>query len=128
MRDGRSQIVDAALSVGSPLAHLERCEMKKTAVDAEAIAKAERILNRTLVYQAAIAVHELKDVLNLDVEELKLVVAPTDVEKPGSYRIVCTIVSLEKQQPVSIEVVVQPDKTIIPARKRTLRAKSRKGG
>jgi hypothetical protein len=30
------------------------------------IAEAEKILNRTLAYQAAIAVHELKDRLGLD--------------------------------------------------------------
>jgi hypothetical protein len=88
--------------------------MKKAALDAEVIANAEKILNRTLAYQAAVAVHELKELLNLDIEELKLVVAPLDVDTPGCYRVICTIVSLGKPQPVSIELVVQPERAIIP--------------
>ena len=61
-------------------------DMKKTAADVRILAKAEKILNRTLAYQAAIAVHELKDALGLDVEELRLVVAPISMEAPGAYR------------------------------------------
>jgi hypothetical protein len=98
--------------------------MKKEKADNFAVlAKAERILNRTLAYQAAIAVHELKDLLNLDVEELRLVVKPADVDNPGCYRVTCNIVSLETPQPISTDVVVQPEKAIIPDGKRTKAAK-----
>lgn len=50
------------------------------------IAQAEKILNRTLAYQAAIAMHELKDRLDLDVAELRLVVAPASLEAAWCYR------------------------------------------
>jgi hypothetical protein len=59
------------------------------------IAKAERILNRTLAYQAAMAVHELKERLGLDVREIALAVAPLRTEEIGAYRVVCTIKSLQ---------------------------------
>ena len=64
--------------------------------DVASIAKAEKILNRTLAYQAAIAVHELKAQLDLDVGELRLFVVPESADAPGSYRVVCTIVSLAR--------------------------------
>lgn len=83
----------------------------KVAADAETIAKAEKILNRTLAYQAAIAVHELKDVLSLDVEELRLVVAPT-METPGAYRVTCTIATLVTPGPVRLDLVVEPEKAV----------------
>jgi hypothetical protein len=102
--------------------------MKKTGIPGDVIANAERILNRTLAYQAAVAVHELKDLLNLDVAELSLVVAPFDDDRPGCYRVICTIASLEKAQPVRIEVVVQPEKAISPAAKRIRSSRSRKVG
>jgi len=55
-----------------------------TDTELASIAEAEKLLNRTLVYQAAVAVHELKDRLNLDVAELRLVVAPVSSVAPGS--------------------------------------------
>lgn len=58
------------------------------------ISQAETILNRTLAYQAATAVHELKDRLGLDVTELRLVVVPESVAMPGCYRVICTIGNL----------------------------------
>jgi hypothetical protein len=81
------------------------------------LAEAEKILNQTLAYQAASAVHGLKNRLNLDVKELRLMVAPARLDEPGSYRVVCTIVSLAIAEPVVVEVVVLPDKAIVrPAR------------
>ena len=87
--------------------------MKKTAVDAEIIAKAEKILNRTLAYQAAIAVHELKEELGLDIEELRLVVAPVSMEAPGAYRVTCTIANLATPDPVVLDLVVAPEKAVV---------------
>jgi hypothetical protein len=87
--------------------------MKKPAIDAEVIAKAEGILNRTLAYQAAIAVHELKEVLGLDVEQLRLVVAPISMETPGTYRVTCSITNLATPTPVVLEVVVEPGKAVV---------------
>jgi hypothetical protein len=86
--------------------------MKKPATDAGVIAKAERILNRTLAYQAAIAVHELKEVLGLDIEELHLTVTPLSLDSPGTYRVTCTIASLAAPQPVILDLVVEPEKVI----------------
>ena len=79
------------------------------------IAKAEKLLNRTLVYQAAVAVHELKDRLNLDVAELRLVVAPESAEAPGCYRVTCTIAGLTEPKPVKVDVLVRPDQAIAAA-------------
>jgi hypothetical protein len=78
------------------------------------IAEAEKLLNRTLVYQAAVAVHELKDRLNLDVAELRLVVAPESAEAPGCYRVTCTIASLTEPKPVKVDVLVRPEQAIAP--------------
>jgi hypothetical protein len=47
---------------------------------------AEIILNRTLAYQAAVAVHTLKDLLDLDVQELRLVVEPLREDLPAILR------------------------------------------
>ena len=79
------------------------------------IAEAEKLLNRTLVYQAAVAVHELKDRLNLDVAELRLVVAPESAEAPGCYRVTCTIAGLTEPKPVKVDVLVRPDQAIAAA-------------
>ena len=86
--------------------------MAKT--DLGTIAFAEIILNRTLSYQAALAVHELKDWLNLDVEELRLVVSPLREDMPGKYCVTCTIESLGSSKPITVEVVVEPEKAIEP--------------
>jgi hypothetical protein len=51
----------------------------------DSIAAAEKILNRTLAYQAATAVHELKDRLDLDIAEIRLVVAPLSSDALGCY-------------------------------------------
>ena len=81
--------------------------MVTTGIDS--IADAEKILNRTLAYQAAVAVHELKDRLDLDVAEIRLVVAPLSSDAPGCYRVTCTIANLVVTEPVSVEVIVRPD-------------------
>jgi hypothetical protein len=59
--------------------------------DFQTMARAELILNRTLSYQATVAVHALKDSLNLDVKELRLTVAPVRADRPGAYSVTCTI-------------------------------------
>lgn len=58
------------------------------------VAQAEKILNRRLAYQAAAAVHEIRDLLDLNVGELRLVVAPDSRDAPGCCRVICTIASL----------------------------------
>ena len=78
------------------------------------IAEAEKLLNRTLVYQPTVAVHELKDRLNLDVAELRLVVAPESVDAPGCYRVTCTIAGLTEPKPVKVDVLVRPEQAIAP--------------
>jgi hypothetical protein len=80
--------------------------------DVELIAKAERLLNRVLGYQAAIAVHQLKDELGLDVEELTLSVMPMTSEAVGAFRVVCTIVRASGPEPLVLEVIVAPEKAI----------------
>jgi hypothetical protein len=80
--------------------------------DVLAIAEAEKLLNRTLAYQAAMAVHEMKERLNVDVAELHLTVAPEAIDKPGSYRVTCTIASLAVHLPLVVEVVVHAEEAI----------------
>ncbi len=82
----------------------------KSERDIELIAQGERLLNRVLAYQAAAAVHQLKDELGLDVEELILSVAPLSADEVGSYRVVCTIVRASGPEPLVLELVVDPVK------------------
>jgi hypothetical protein len=85
-----------------------------TAKELTSVAKAEKILNRTLAYQAAIAVHELKDQLDLDVAELRLVVAPESSDAPGCYRVTCTIETLATPRRLTLKVKVMPEQAIAP--------------
>ena len=80
-----------------------------TAADLTLVAKAEKILNRTLAYQAAIAVHDLKDRLDLNVAELRLVVAPESAEAAGCYRVTCTIANLATPSRLTMKVIVKPE-------------------
>ena len=91
--------------------------MAKARIDS--IAKAEKILNRTLAYQAAIAVHEISDALELDVAELRLVVAPHSRDTPGCYQVTCTIESLEAGEPVTLDVLIKPEEALLPTGKGT---------
>src|SRR5260370_1852060 len=75
----------------------------------DSIAAAEKILNRTLAYQAATAVHELKDRLDLGIAEICLLVASLSSDAPGCYRVSCTIANLLLPVPVSVEGIVIPD-------------------
>jgi len=84
------------------------------ATEFASIAEAEKILNRTLAYQAAITVHELKERLNLDVAELHLVVAPASLDAQGCYRVICTIESLASSTPVTLQAIVRPEQAVTP--------------
>ena len=75
-------------------------------------AKAEALLNATLAYQAAIAVHQLKDFLGLHVKELHLSVAPYDPNHPSTVRVTCTIHTLEAESPIEISMTVDPSKAL----------------
>jgi hypothetical protein len=88
--------------------------MSNGAKDVEVIARAERILNRTLAYHAAIAVHALKDDLGLDVQELSLVVTPLSFDTPGTCRVVCSITRVAAEEPIVLDLVVSPEKAISP--------------
>jgi hypothetical protein len=96
-----------------------------TTTELGSIAEAEKILNRTLVYQAALAVHELKDRLDLDVAELRLVVSPASSDAPGCYRVTCTIASLTEPNPVKVDVLVRPEEAIAPIGNHTKAASGR---
>jgi len=80
--------------------------------DVEVIARAERFLNRVLAYQAAIAVHQLKDDLGVDVEELTLSVVPISPDAVGIYRVVCTVIRASGPEPVVLDLVIEPEKAI----------------
>lgn len=87
--------------------------------DIQLIAQGERLLNRVLGYQAAIAVHQLKEDLGLDVEELTLSVLPISSEAVGAYRVVCTIVRASEPEPIVLELVVEPEKAVASMGKRS---------
>jgi hypothetical protein len=75
-------------------------------LDVELIAKAEAVLDRTLAYQAAQAVHELKATLGIEIQQINLAVSamPND---PGSYRVVCTLVSVGPMELVEVLLTAQ---------------------
>lgn len=109
-----STATDGARSSAEPTPSM-RNRLNRVSRDVELIARAERLLNRVLGYQAAIAVHQLKDELGLDVEELTLSVVPMTSEVVGSYRVVCTIVRASGPEPLVLEVIVEPDKATASA-------------
>lgn len=74
--------------------------------DVELIAKAEAVLDRTLAYQAAQAVHELKAKLGIDIQQISLAVSPMPNDT-GTYRVVCTIQSLAATEPLEIQLTVR---------------------
>jgi hypothetical protein len=77
--------------------------------DVELIAKAEAVLDRTLAYQAAQAVHELKANLGIDIQQINLAVGPMPNDT-GIYRVVCTILSFGATEPLEIQLAVRaPD-------------------
>jgi hypothetical protein len=74
-----------------------------------AYAKAEAYLNGTLAYQAAIAVHHLKDLFGLEIEQLQLTVAPADPHHPGVVHVTCTLHALrDEKTPLEIRVAIDP--------------------
>ncbi|MGH9550401.1 MAG: hypothetical protein ACRD3W_13545 [Terriglobales bacterium] len=75
-------------------------------------AKAEAYLNRTLAYQAAIAVHHLKEEYNIEVQQLALNVAPVDVRHPGMLHVTCTLQSVRNEPALEIQVGIDPNAAI----------------
>lgn len=74
--------------------------------DIELISRAEAVLDRTLAYQAAQAVHELKAHLGIDIPQINLEVSPV-ANDAGSYRVVCTILNIAAAEPLEIELTVR---------------------
>jgi hypothetical protein len=74
--------------------------------DVELISRAEAVLDRTLAYQAAQAIHELKANLGIDIQQINLAVSPMPHDT-GTFRVVCTIVSLSSTEPLEIELTVR---------------------
>ena len=71
-------------------------------------AKAEVYLNETLAYQAASAVHHLRDQCGLEIEELLLTVAPDDPHHPGIVHITCTVHSVREKAFLQMVVAIDP--------------------
>jgi hypothetical protein len=74
--------------------------------DVELIAKAEAVLDRTLAYQAAQTVHELKATLGIDIQQINLAICPVPNDA-GTYRVVCTISSVGVPQPLELQRTVR---------------------
>lgn len=70
------------------------------------IAKAEAVLDRTLAYQAAQAVHDLRITLGIDVRQINLEVSPLSSDL-AHYRVVCTILREEGNEPLKVELIVK---------------------
>lgn len=73
--------------------------------DVQLIAKAEAVLDRTLAYQAAQAVHELKVTLAIDIRQINLEVSPAPHDSTH-YRVVCTVLRHGDARPLQVEVLV----------------------
>jgi len=71
------------------------------------ISKAEAVLDRTLAYQAAQAVHELKVSLGIDISEIRLAVSVVP-QSPGAYRVSCAIGLPSDAEPLRLELIVNP--------------------
>jgi|GEM_PF-6289177 hypothetical protein len=71
-------------------------------------AHAETYLNETLAYQAASAVHHLREKFGLEIEELLLTVAPDDPHHPGVVHVTCTVHSIREGKAV-VQMVVAID-------------------
>jgi hypothetical protein len=71
--------------------------MTKDSDPVHSYAKAEAYLNSTLAYQAAIAVHHLREEFGLSVSELRLSVAPEDPLHPRIVLVTCTIANLQAE-------------------------------
>jgi len=75
-------------------------------LDVQLIAKAEAVLDRTLAYQAAQAVHELKATLGIEIQQINLAVSAVQND-PGSYRVVCTVLGVGAMEPVEVLLTAQ---------------------
>jgi hypothetical protein len=74
------------------------------------IARAEKILDRTLAYHAAQAVHDLRETLGIDIEQIQLSAKPMPNDST-CYRVVCTITTLAAPGQLEIEMVVKTART-----------------
>jgi hypothetical protein len=72
----------------------------------ELIAEAEAILDETVAYEAARAVHQLKKRLGIDVQQINLEVRPVPNDA-GSYHAICTILSIAPKNPLEIKLTVR---------------------
>jgi hypothetical protein len=75
--------------------------------DVGLIAKAEAVLDRTLAYQAAQAVHELKATLGIDIQQINLAVSPVPNDA-GTFRVVCTVLSVGATEPMELRPTMRP--------------------
>ena len=71
-------------------------------------AQAETYLNETLAYQAASAVHHLRDKFGLEIKQLQLNVEPDDPRHPGVVHITCTVHSVRERTPIQLHIAVDP--------------------
>lgn len=71
-------------------------------------AQAETYLNETLAYQAASAVHHLREKYGLEIEELLLTVAPDDPHHPGVVHVTCTVHSIREGAILQMVVSIDP--------------------
>jgi hypothetical protein len=72
----------------------------------ELIAEAEAILDETVAYEAARAVHQLKRRLGIDIKQINLEVRPVS-DDAGSYHAICTILSVAPKNPLEIKLTVR---------------------
>ena len=77
--------------------------------EVQLLARAEAILNATLAYQAAAAVHRLKDELGIRVRELRLVVSEPTLQTAGTYLVTCTIAASDSADVIQFEALLQAE-------------------
>lgn len=70
--------------------------------------KAESYLNEVLAYQAASAVHPLREKYGLEIQQLNLTVAPDDPHHPGVVHVTCTVHSVRERALLQIVVAIDP--------------------
>jgi hypothetical protein len=74
--------------------------------EVELIAEAEAILDETVAYEAARAVHQLKRRLGIDIKQINLEVRPVS-DDAGSYHAICTILSVAPKNPLEVKLTIR---------------------